>query len=343
MITFDDIFGQDSAIQMLRQAYRANRLPHAMIFAGPAGVGKATTAGALAASFLCKSPREEKPCGQCDSCRVFQAGNHPDYHRVYRQLIRLEKKDVKARDLVVDVIRDHLVAPAANKAVMGHGKVFIIEEAELMNPQAQNALLKTLEEPAGPTLIILITDQPGALLPTIRSRSQLVRFATLDPARVAAELVKRDIDPELARRAAELSDGSLGTALRWIEDDVIGPASELARMIDGLFAGRPAADLPGWFKQAADAYAEKQMLRDELGSKDQATREGLGVYLKLAAEHARKLMTRIAGAGSAADLDRACAAIDALVRAETYLDANVNIALVFQELSTTLQRELVAR
>jgi hypothetical protein len=125
--------------------------------------------------------------------------------------------------------------------------------------------------------------------------------------------------------------------MKWIEDEVIGPAAELAEQLDALFAGRPPADLPAWFKRSAEAYAEKQLKRDELGSKDQATREGLNLYLKLASEHVRKRMTHAASAGASGELDRACAVIDALAQAEMYLDANVNIALVFQELATTLQ------
>jgi DNA polymerase III delta' subunit len=339
-LTFDAILGQPDAIDTLRRAYLADRLPHGLLFAGPAGVGKGTTARALAGLFLCEKPHGDRPCGRCESCRVFEAGNHPDYHLIYRQLVRLEKKDAKARDLPVSVIREYLVAPAAMKPVMGRGKVFVVEEAELMNAQAQNSMLKTLEEPAGRTAIVLLTDQPGALLPTIRSRCQTVRFGALGAELVSAELRKRGIEKALAAQAADLADGSLGVALRWIEDDVIGPATELAHQLDGLFAGRSAGDLAGWFKKAAEAYAERQLKRDELGSKDQATREGMNLYLRLAAEHARRRMAGAAGgAGGAALIERACAVIDAVARAETYLDANVNVALILQQLSATLDRQ----
>src|SRR5215208_1978559 len=195
---FDDIFGHDAAIDFLRRALNADRLPHALIFAGPAGVGKGTTARALSKLFLCEKPQADSPCGKCDSCRVFDADNHPDFHLVYRQLIRLEKESSKAKALPVDVVRDFLVGPANRKPSMGRGKVFVVEEAELMNATAQNALLKTLEEPYGRALIVLLTDQPGALLPTIRSRCQTVRFGALDEQAVVRELVKRGIDKRLA-------------------------------------------------------------------------------------------------------------------------------------------------
>jgi DNA polymerase-3 subunit delta' len=208
-----------------------------------------------------------------------------------------------------------------------------------MQPPAQNALLKTLEEPAGRTLIVLLTDQPDGLLTTIRSRTQTVRFAPLDETLVERELRKRNIDAETARRAAWYTNGSLGLALGWIDDEVIEPAGELLEQVDALFAGRAPADLPGWFKKAAEAYAERQLARDPLGSKDAATREGLTLYLMLAAEHVRR---RLAELDDPDALERACAAIDAILRAEGYLDANVNVSLVFQQLAATLRRQAVA-
>jgi DNA polymerase-3 subunit delta' len=343
MCSLQNIFGQDAAIETIVRAYEADRLPHGLIFAGPTGVGKATTARALATLFLCEHPKKHEPCGQCASCVLMSAAkneliSHPDYHRVYRQLIRLDKEKSKAISLSVDVIRDFLVAPANLKAVMNRGKVFIVEEADLMNSAAQNSLLKTLEEPAGRSLIILLTDQPHALLPTIRSRCQIVRFAPLDPKLVRGELEKRKIDKALAAEAAKLAEGSLGVALKWTEDGVVESARELIELLDALLAGGSGGDLADWFKKAADAYAEKQLTRDKLASKDQATREGLSLYLKIASDHFRR---RLASTTDPDALEAACAAIDAIVRAENYLDSNVNVALTFQQLAAALEREFV--
>ena len=339
MTTFDHIFGQDQAVETVRRAYLADRLPHGMVFAGPAGVGKATTARALGALFLCDKPKADAPCGRCESCRVFEPGNHPDYHVVYRQLVRLEKEAAKARDLSVGVVREYLIGPANRKPVMNRGKVFVVEEAELMNPTAQNSLLKTLEEPAGRTLILLLTDQPGALLPTVRSRCQTIRFAALPEATVRAQLEKRGVDRPQAADAARLAAGSLGLALKWVEDGVVAAAAELTRQVDQLAAGRGADDLPAWFKKSADVYAEKQLERDKLASKDAATREGLTLYLRIAAEHVRRGM---AASDDPESLERACATIDAVARAETYLDENVNVPLVLQQLAATLERRAFA-
>jgi DNA polymerase-3 subunit delta' len=335
MISFDDILGQNNAVEWLTRAYQADRLPHGLIFAGPIGVGKATTARALAALMLCERPTGVKACGQCSACVAFEAGNHPDYHVVTKELIRYHDKTGKSKgiDLSIHVLRPELLEPASRKSVMGRAKVFVIEQAESMNPQAQNALLKTLEEPAGRTAIILLTDQPGALLPTINSRCQLVRFGALSAELVQKELRHRNIDSKVAARAAELSEGSLGLALKWIDDGVIAAAEELISQIDSALDGNPPSELPGWMKKAADAYADKQLERDPLASKDQATREGLNLYLMLAANRMRSVLVADADADA---LERVCQAIDSVARAEMYLDANVNTALVLQQLSIAL-------
>jgi DNA polymerase-3 subunit delta' len=343
LTTFENIQGQQDPIAWLNRAWETNRLPHGLIFAGPAGVGKGTTAKALATLFLCHHPKSNVPCETCDSCRLMSADRptHPDFTLVYRQLIRLDDKKDKAvaRDLSVHTIRDHLIARANLTPALNHGRVFVIEEAETMNASAQNSLLKTLEEPHGRTLLILLTSQPDSLLPTIRSRTQLVRFASLDPALVTRELIKRDIEKPTAQQAADLSEGSLGTALKWIEDDVIPHAQQLLKQLDDLLANRPPNDLPDWFKSAAETYAKKQTDRDENTSLDQAKREGLSLYLKIASQKFRQVLKDPA---NPCQLDQACAAIEAIAQAGDYLDANVNIPLVTQQLALALTRLIAA-
>jgi DNA polymerase III subunit delta' len=337
--TFSQILGQDGAIETLSRAYQADRLPHGLIFAGPRGVGKGTTAEALGALFLCEKPKGTSPCGTCGSCTVFAAGNHPDYHRIYKELVRIEHKDRKGIDLSIDVIRPYLIAPASRKSGLGVGKVFVIAEPELMNAHAQNSLLKTLEEPEGRTLIVLITDQEGLLLPTIRSRCQLIRFAPLESKTVLEELRKRGVDAATAKQAVSFADGSLGLALKWIEDGVIATAADLASQLESILGGRPPSALHEWLKKSADAYAEKQLERDKLSSKDQATREGLAIYLTIASQVFRGELARTTDPER---LDRLCTAVDAVVRAESYLDQNVNVALTLQQFSLSLAREFVA-
>lgn len=341
MNRLSEILGQEAAIAMIARAYRLDRLPHGMIFAGPAGVGKATTARALGGLFLCEKPRELDPCGGCESCRAFEMEIHPDYHLIYRQLVRLDKEASKAKELSVDVIREFLIAKAANKSVLGQGKVFVIEQAELMNVTAQNALLKTLEEPAGRTLIILLTDQPDALLPTVRSRCQLVRFSALSESVVREQLEKRGIDRQVALTAAKLAEGSLGLAIRWIEDGVIARATQLIQIMEKIAAGQSAQSLQQWLRSAVEEYAERQLQRDEHASRDQAAREGLSLYLKL---FSRQLSGRLKLlADDPESLQRVCRAIDAIISSEQYLESNVNIPLVIQQLVGALDRAVGLR
>jgi len=156
----------------------------------------------------------------------------------------------------------------------------------------------------------------------------------LSQATVLGELKSRGIASPVAQKAAHVADGSLGIALKWIEDGVIDSAEQLLEQLDQIFAGKPADTLPDWFKITAESYAEKQLKRDELSSKDQANREGLGLYLRLAADHVR---AKLRVEQDADLLEKRCALIDAIARAEEYLDANVNVALTFQQLAMALQ------
>jgi len=342
-VNFSDILGQDSAIQALRDAHRAQRMPHAMLFAGPTGVGKATTARALAALWLCEKPKADSPCGKCESCKLFDSASHSDFHVIVKELIRYHDRTGKSKgiDLSINVIRPELLEKASQKPSMGRGRVFLIEQAELLSNDAANAMLKTLEEPPGQrTIIILLTDMPGLMLQTIRSRCRTIQFAPLTADLVKSELKKRKIDVGVAASAALYADGSLGLALKWIDDGVILAANDLTRQIDAITEGGAAPSLAEWFKKAADAYAAKQLERDELSSKDQATREGLAIYLKLSAQRFGRLLE---STDDPETLECAASAIDAIVRAENYLDSNVNIALTFQQLAMTLERTFAAQ
>lgn len=349
MKSFADIIAQESALRLLSRAFLANHLPHGLIFAGPTGIGKATTAAALCALFLCPSPilppsagPYPRPCGQCESCRLFAASTHPDFHNVYKELIRYHDKygTSKGINLSIDVIRAELIGPAALKSTLGHGKAFIIEQSDLMTHHAQNALLKTLEEPAGRSLFILLTDQPASLLPTIRSRCQLIGFSPLPDPVIRRQLADRNIPPDIADQAVDLAEGSLGLALRWIEDDLITSAQQIRRIISQFLAGRlPDENLPDCFKKSADQYADKQLQRDKLASRDQAAREALNLFLHFAAQPLRR---QLRTETHPARLERLCNTLDALARAADYLDSNVNITLIFQQLAAGLQLQYLS-
>jgi len=333
MTRFSDIFGQDHAVAVLRDLWRQDRLPHGLIFAGPAGVGKATTAAALAALFLCEHPANGDSCGQCRSCRLLDAGTHPDYHVLTKEMSRIYKPDSKATGLSIDVIRFELSKKASSMAAMGKGKVFVLEQAELMVTEAQNAALKTLEEPWGRTLIVLLTDQEFSLLPTVRSRCQVVRFAALSDDLMLKELARRDVPQKNAVDAVEFAGGSLGCALRWLDEWIIANAGQLREALENLLAGSPTTDLAAWLRAASDDYAARQLAKDEDTSKTQATRDGAIIYFGIAGQILRQRLK----AAQPTEAEAFCLAIDALIQAEHYLDANVTVALIFQQLAVKLE------
>jgi DNA polymerase III subunit delta' len=161
---------QESQWQRLQQARQQGRLPHALLFNGPRGVGKQQFVLAFTQSMLCpESDDEGRPCGVCRHCHLLHSGSHPDFQWV------APEEESKSGEIKIEAIRT-LTSGAGLTTKSGGFKVVIVQPAHRMNKAAANSLLKTLEEPTRDTLIILLTDQPARLLPTIRSRCQQVLF-----------------------------------------------------------------------------------------------------------------------------------------------------------------------
>ncbi len=204
---FREIVGQSSACMQLRRAFLHGRLSHAYIFDGPEGVGKRTTALALAALLLCETPHEGDSCGACASCKQLAAGTHPDCH-----LIAPDGRGIKIKQ-----IRE-LRARLSGTASYGGYTVVIIDAAETMTLEAANAFLKTVEEPQGPTCFILVTNGAERLPDTIRSRAQTVRFAPLSQANLAHLLGTAADTPE-GHIALDLAQGSISRAQALLADE----------------------------------------------------------------------------------------------------------------------------
>ena len=229
----------DRMVQLMRSV-QAGRIVHALLFTGPHGSGKRTVARLMAQAMLCRSAGE-RPCGSCPACKRFLAGSHPDV-----RVVRPEK-----RVTGVGEIRD-LIDDLALKPFEGGRHIAIIEQAEAMTPGAQNALLKTLESPPEDAMFFLISDAPEAILPTIRSRCQTVRFSDLSVEDCAAVLQSRGIDPGRARTLAGQAQGSVGRALELDADAAYMALRE--RVIGSLEALRDAASVAA---AAAGAAVEK--------------------------------------------------------------------------------------
>lgn len=187
--------------QLMRSA-QAGRIVHALLFTGPHGTGKQTMAELFARAVLCRGEGHARPCDACDSCKKCLNGSHPDVH-----ILAPEKNSIK-----VDAIRD-LNRAMGLASYEGGRKIAIIRRADCMNENAQNALLKTLENPSGDALFFLLTESPGALLPTIVSRCLEVRFHCLDVEECARVLEKRGVEGDRALLLSALAQGSVGRAL----------------------------------------------------------------------------------------------------------------------------------
>ncbi len=293
-MSLKEIFCQDKAISILQRALAAKKVPHAYIFAGLDGVGKFKTAREWAKLMLCQNPIVENNftdnCGQCQSCRLFEAGSHPDFNLVYKEL-REFTEDGKGKDppidLPIDVIREFLVEKISAKPTLSQRKVFVITEAEKMNTESQNALLKTLEEPPSFCSIILICTSLEKLLPTTKSRSQTIRFGPVSEDKIVEKLKQMGLGEKQSRYFARLSQGSLGFACQLAQLELAEP------------------DLSHDKKEAPiDLYETKKNIIDSIVSHKYAdSLELAGQFLEKSKEIAR-FWGRLDDATSAKDINR---------------------------------------
>jgi len=239
-MSFSRIVGQERALAPLVAALKSGQLHHAYLFGGPEGVGKELTARTLAQAANCERG-DGDACGECGPCRRIEGRNHADIVLILPEAEQIARgwagrsdfEGTPSREIKIAQIRK-LQERLAFKALEARRKFAIIALADSMNPQAQNALLKTLEEPPEATTIILVSGAPHALLPTIRSRCLKLTFRPLDldviAERVAAE---RKTDLASARLCAALADGSLSAALA-LDPKTLARRHELLQRVEAL-------------------------------------------------------------------------------------------------------------
>ncbi len=244
------IIGQPRAVELLRSALERQRIHHAWLFTGPTGVGKETAARAFAASLLCLSadgaPLVE-PCGACSSCQKLARGVHPDLlvlipeaQAVARKLIaREDLPRAPSRELKIDQVRK-LQASLSLAPVEGSRRVVLIVGADSLNAAAQNAFLKTLEEPPEGTHLLLLAEAGDSLLPTTRSRCVRIPFVPLPLELLAAKVAQEaGVGLEEARLRGALAGGSLGGALA-IDGAALADRARTLEAVEALESGRLA-------------------------------------------------------------------------------------------------------
>jgi DNA polymerase-3 subunit delta' len=193
---------------MLRQGLTRGTLPHALLFVGPEGVGKRTTAVALAAERMCTAGLGEA-CGGCTGCVQVAVGTHPD---IRREGLGVDERGERRERVLIEQVRA-VQNFLGGRALAGRGKIAIFEDAQALTEDAQNALLKTLEEPPRGSLIVLVSHSASRLLPTVRSRCQRAAFVPLSAETIFAILRERlGIAAEDAQVFSRYSEGSLALA-----------------------------------------------------------------------------------------------------------------------------------
>jgi DNA polymerase III subunit delta' len=226
-MTFRSVAGHRRLVTLLSRAIARDTLPPAMLFAGPAGIGKRRVALALASSINCLEPAstptlQRDACGQCASCRRIARAVHPD-------IIVIEPGD--SGTIKIDDVRD-VVKRAGYRPFEARRRVVIIDEADALVQAAQNALLKTLEEPPSASVFVLVSSMPDALLPTVLSRTPRLRFGPLSASDIAEVLVREHGYEEAdARAAAADAEGSVARALSMESADVVEARDTAQRLL----------------------------------------------------------------------------------------------------------------
>jgi len=344
------ILGQPRAISILQASLRSRRLHHAWIFAGPVGIGKFTTAIEFARIVL--DPHagpnlsgEIEADHDSSTSRLIDSRTHPDLHIIRKELALYSKdqqiRNRKLMNIPVEVLREWMIggtddgsgqAPVYRTAAYGHGKVFIIDEAELLDQTSQNAILKTLEEPPRDTYIILITSRPDRLFPTIRSRCQFVPFVPLDEPSMSAWFDQSALKLGARERAwvEAFAEGSPGAATLAAEYGFAAWQETLRPMIADVERGRFPAEMGQTAAKLVDDFAVQWVRNHDNASKGAANKLGAQQLLRALSRHVREKLADSLDEGR--DPRPWMDVADFLRNAEREIHSNVNQKMVLENL-----------
>ncbi|MBN2495884.1 MAG: DNA polymerase III subunit delta' [Deltaproteobacteria bacterium] len=267
---YDSILGHQRPIEQLERARRLGRVAHAYLFQGPEGVGKERVAFAFAKALNCQNP-DRAPCDACDSCQRIDRGCHPDVRLVAseeelvrRGLIEPEKGRSPSRQIRTGQL-DELAGLFRHRPYLGRWKAVVLVDAERMNTSSQNRFLKTLEEPTDSSVIMLVTAHPDALLPTVRSRCQVVFLGPLGRDDIAAHLeAQQGVDRERAFILAAMAQGSLGRAEMLADSGFLALRDEVVGLLSRIRQG-DLADLLSAAGELGEGRDARQRVGDAVG------------------------------------------------------------------------------
>lgn len=335
---------------MLRRAIQRGRQAHAWLFVGAPGIGKSLFARIFAQCLFCENHEDAEllTCGECSSCRQMNAGSHPDYFSIACPEGKTEIPvevffGAKERRGQEGLIHDLSLRPMASNR-----RIALIDDANSMNEEGANAMLKTLEEPPPNSMLILVAENLDAILPTIRSRCQLLRFSSLPTEDVADLLLQTEIasNAEEATAAAGMSDGSLHTAAQ-----LLNPG--LRSLRERLYELLSAADL-----RPLDAAKAMTAGLEELGGDTAEQRRNAGWLIRFTQEFYRLVVLQLSGdqipnvpgtefvgrgcqrlsAHESKGLELAMDLFDRCVLAENHIDWNIAPAKTLESLFDDLAR-----
>lgn len=323
---FQDIIGQEHMTGHLQNAIRMGKVSHAYIIQGEAGSGKKLLADTFAAALQCEEGGME-PCGRCQSCKQAVSGNHPDIRRVTH-----EKASISVDDIRLQLNNDILVKPYSRPY-----KVYIIDEAEKMTEQAQNAMLKTIEEPPAYAVILLLTVNAKLLLPTILSRCILLNVRPVARGQITKLLTEHyGIAGFMADVAADFADGVPGKAIAYAQSgEFVNLKDEVIRLLRRLDS-MPAEEI---YKKVKEWAGSKTAIPDILSLIQLWYRDILvmkstdGAGRLVFREEERELASR-AGNMSYGQIEDCLKAIETI---KQRMNANVNLEVSLEMLLYTIK------
>ena len=326
---FRAITGHRPLLELLSRAIAAGTLPPSLLFAGPDGVGKRLTAVALAQALNCERRVAFDACGECAGCSRIARGVHAD-------VLIVEPGETGA--IKIEQVRE-VVDRTGYRPFEGRRRVVIIDGADALGLPAQDAILKTLEEPPSATVFVLITSRPDVLLPTVRSRCQRLRFGPLSPADVASLLIRdHGMSAAAAHAAAAASGGSVARAIDGSGEGAMEARDVAARLLQGAARTTDPRQRLDGARQLTGGGSDRDELSRRLLALSSLIRDLglLGAHANAATLANADLEPQLASLLRSYDRDRALRAFSAVDRALAALDRNASPKIVADWLALNL-------